>query len=178
MQSRAGRLIGTVLLLLGFIGGTLLSGRLLAEQHCNATGGKWHGHAGECTPPQTECLCGSRRLPVGTVFGDGCNTCECERHGWRCTALACFDSPSVDLGGTVIGCFAGMKQAKPCTLPGDTRCIFDPGCEEPRSYRGTASFAPERAHCGCDGATFIASAPHRPYRHVGACGPEPSSSSR
>ncbi|HEX2729946.1 MAG TPA: hypothetical protein VHM70_00015 [Polyangiaceae bacterium] len=59
-----------------------------------------------------------RRLPVGVVYEDGCNTCE---------------------------------------------------CINPRSYCGRWSAFTERAYCACDGTTFIASAPSKPYEHAGPC---------
>ncbi len=97
-RSRPAQGIAILVLLMGMITSSLLLSLVLAEQHCSATGGKWHGVS--CTPPQTECRCGLHRVPVGTVFWDGCNTCDCQVHGLRCTSKACFDSK-----GVLIGCF-------------------------------------------------------------------------
>jgi hypothetical protein len=119
--------------------------------------GAWHGPSGR--PAQTSCWCHNRRLPVGAIFADGCNMCECMPYGATCTSKGCVSE------GHLIGCWG--VAVRPCA-PG-AACVYDPGCESPHSYPGGYIARLERPHCGCDGVTFWAVAPEKPYRHVGAC---------
>ena len=163
-QARLAKAFAVGVLLIFVIAPILWTAQLLAERHCLASGGKWQ--FGECRPLQTECRCGARRIPVGAAFGDGCNGCECLPHGWKCTTRGCLDEEGQMIGG----CFKGVKPAEPCR-DGATGCIYDPGCDPPRSYAGGVVSAMATTYCGCDGMSFTAFAPHRPYRHVGECRP-------
>jgi hypothetical protein len=60
------------------------------------------------------CDYAGRRLPVGVVFADGCNSCECFPNGVEST-VGC-DTKN-------IGC------NPPCPW-----CVFDPGCDRPRAF--------------------------------------------
>jgi len=146
--------VATVLLVAGAL---VTAGR---ERDCLASGGRWQTW-GRCLPPLKACSCHERTLPVGAVFADGCNMCECGPHSMRCTSKACMD------GAGVIGCWDGNRGVEPCSA--EQPCVYDPGCEQPRSYPGGFIAAEERDYCGCDGVTFKAVAPRLPYRHVGAC---------
>ena len=117
------------------------------EHECRAADGLWD--TWRCVKFDA-CNVDGRRIPLGAVFGDGCSTCECRPSGARCTQ--------------------GWNPW------GHTRCnaaslssIFDPGCENPRSYTGGGNVFAERPYCGCDGITFVAPSPAKPYRHPGPC---------
>jgi len=95
--------------LLFAIGSLWLLSLPFAERRCAAAGGKWRGPLIGCMAIRTECRCGTRRLPVGTVFWDGCNTCECLPHSLRCTAKACIKRQSLDHSpGRMLVCYDGI----------------------------------------------------------------------
>jgi len=119
------------------------------ERECRAAGRRWN--TSTCVDFVRACNVENRSIPVGAVFGDGCNTCECLPVGTRCTSMWC-EPPD----------------RTPCTAQ-SSLCIFDPGCDNPRAYRGRGNVFTERAYCGCDGRTFTTSGPAKPYRHPGPC---------
>jgi len=119
------------------------------QRECTARGGLW---TGTCRPGHDACYVGDhRKLPVGVVYGNGCNTCECGPNYQRCTSVWC-------------------KTLRDGADPSCKFAVFDPGCEAPQSFcgRGGATFR-QRAYCGCDGVTFTSDAPLKPYRHLGPC---------
>jgi hypothetical protein len=119
------------------------------KEKCRSTDGMWLGD--HCLEKHDSCvLGGDRTVPVGAVFADGCNTCECKPYTIGCTSVGCINN------------IYARKPSCPCA-------IFDPGCDQPRSYCGRCGAFSERAYCGCDGATFVAMAPLKPYRHLGPC---------
>ena len=59
------------------------------ESECSRAGGKLRG---TCLPTLDHCQLGSKRFAIGTVFRDGCNSCECTQHdGIMCRWIYCND---------------------------------------------------------------------------------------
>ena len=122
---------------------------------CRANGNLWDPHQG-CLVKVDECG-GDRHIPVGAVFGEGCYACECRRYG----GALCRTGGLCEWGDN------------PRCDPNNESCVFDRGCVSPQAYHARfASFDP-RPYCGCDGVTFVAAAPTKPYRNVGVCAKSP-----
>jgi hypothetical protein len=126
------------------------------ESECGKQGNLWDPAEG-CLVRMDECVTGSRRIPAGAVFGEGCYACECRPYG----GVRCRTGPLCDLA------------AEHCD-PSRGTCVFDPGCVAPQAFHAayvSASFS-TRAYCGCDGQTFVSAVPTKAYQHVGACSNE------
>jgi len=125
-------------------------------------------------------LADGRRLPVGAVYGDGCNCCLCLATGGNCQMALCRGS--VDSGQ------AYWTDTTPCQSDADCAvsmgsgalCIFDQGCSPQQGRCNFNGICPlsegyARDYCGCDGKTFHVGAtpggecPNRGYSHLGAC---------
>jgi hypothetical protein len=134
----------------------------------------WLTLAGSCSvhdaePPVT-CPCGDyRTCEAGAIFGSACNICQCQPDGKAgCTAAACLDQQSYR-------CTADSDCSK--AGAGHGTCAMDQGCVDPKGTcftvfadgHGIPGFNVPQNYCGCDGATFSAAVPQKPYRHVGAC---------
>lgn len=105
-----------------------------------------------------------RICPVGAICADdeGCNYCRCRGDGLECTIVGCTRR-------TAQAC-----QSRSQCGSGGSQCLFDQGCGTKSKGWCIAAFCeshsgPLQAWCGCDGKTFMAYCPERPYAHLGSC---------
>jgi hypothetical protein len=118
-------------------------------QDCRAAGNRWSEWG--CVERQKECFHEGIRIPVGAKFHDGCNFCECTPFWMKCTAKWCPGPRS-------------MTCASECDA-----CVYEQGCPSTHSYCSAWSHGPKQTYCSCEGLTFEASTPNRPFQHVGPC---------
>lgn len=121
------------------------------ERECRSAGNRWLGD-GRCWKDQKECIHDGVTLPLGAKFSDGCNSCECTRFGVRCGGKYCYE----------------QRQRKTCTAD-CAACVYEPGCKDPQSYCSAWTHDAKQTYCSCEGLTFQATTPNRPYQHVGRC---------
>ena len=63
------------------------------KRECVLSGGVWRP-GGPCIPTWDYCLVFGERVPVGTRYFDGCNTCTCLGYLHRCTSKYCLKARS------------------------------------------------------------------------------------
>jgi hypothetical protein len=125
-----------------------------------------------------------RRVPAGAAFAaeDGCNCCVCTSSGvGECQGAKCSFGDAAVASTSPGGC----QSDQDCKDQGSSLCVFDQGCDSPRGtcmsvgngvcpLFAVSNLAPF-PYCGCDGVTYPITNdlqyPYKPYRHVGACGP-------
>ena len=59
-----------------------------AKRQCVLSGGVWR-YSGPCIPTVDDCELFGKRMPIGTRYFDGCNTCTCLGYLEKCTSKYC-----------------------------------------------------------------------------------------